>query len=244
MEHWKQVAGGGLGHGGLHWKPGGAAGRALWLAVVAALVLPLVALAGSGNFAPHPTTPNFGTAYSWNVALGDLDGDEDLDAVIANSNDQAETVWLNDGAGTFSAHPITPSFGAGDSSDATLGDLDGDEDLDAVVANYYAQAETVWLNDGAGSFSVHSTTPGFGAGHSYDVTLGDLDGDEDPDAVVTNYNEAKTVWLNDGTGLPTAVTTSHLGANTTSPSAAGAAALALLLGGGAAITLSRRARSR
>lgn len=56
----------------------------------------------------------------------------------------------------------------------TLGDLDGDGDLDAVVANASAQAETVWLNDGSGSFTAHLTTPSFGAQESRAMALGDL----------------------------------------------------------------------
>jgi len=34
------------------------------------------------------------------VTLGDLDGDGDLDAWVANLS-QANRVWLNDGSGTF-----------------------------------------------------------------------------------------------------------------------------------------------
>jgi hypothetical protein len=164
---------------------------------------------GVGNFSAHPTTPTFGAGGSLGITLGDFDSDTDLDAVVANARgNEAETVWLNDGAGNFSAHPTVPSFGAGESYNTALGDLDNDGDLDAVVANAYNQAETVWLNDGSGGFSAHPTTPSFGAQTSYDVALGDLDGDNDLDAIVANYvvmsggreiKEPETVWLNSGT---------------------------------------------
>ena len=156
---------------------------------------------GGGALSAHPTTPSFGVGDSADLALGDLDGDGDLDAVVANTNGQAETVWRNNGSGSFSAHPTTPSFGAGDSQSVALGDLDGDGDLDAVVANTNGQADTVWLNNGSGSFSAHPTTPSFGAGDSQSVALGDLDSDGDLDAVVANTNgQAETVWLNNGSG--------------------------------------------
>jgi hypothetical protein len=154
---------------------------------------------GQGAFSAHPSAPGFGGEYSIEVALGDLDGDGDLDAVVANTADQPQSTWLNDGSGVFSAHPITPTFGAGDGWDMDLGDLDGDGDLDAVVANVDDQAETVWLNDGSGAFSAHPNTPSFGTGDSFGLSLGDLDGDGDLDAVVANYGgQAETVWLNDG----------------------------------------------
>ncbi|CAG0935748.1 hypothetical protein TFLX_04598 [Thermoflexales bacterium] len=156
---------------------------------------------GTGVFTPHPSTPSFGTANSTGVALGDLDHDGDLDALVANYNNQPETVWLNDGTGNFTLHLITPSFGASDSQGIALGDLDDDGDLDAVVANYSGEAETVWVNDGIGIFTAHPSTPSFGAGSSTDIVLGDVDSDGDLDAVVANYNnEAETVWLNDGAG--------------------------------------------
>jgi len=75
-----------------------------------------------------------------------------------------------------------------------LGDLDGDGDLDAFVANY-GQANKVWVNNGDGNFTAGQ---GLGSAYSYGVALGDLDGDGDLDAFVTNYGggQANKVWLN------------------------------------------------
>ncbi|RKZ78144.1 MAG: hypothetical protein DRR19_26920 [Candidatus Parabeggiatoa sp. nov. 1] len=44
------------------------------------------------------------------------------------------------------------SLGSFSSTSVTLGDLDGDGDLDAWVANL-SQANRVWLNDGSGTFT-------------------------------------------------------------------------------------------
>ena len=166
----------------------------------------------TGQFVPHPTTPSFGTGNSFRLALGDLDNDGDLDVVVANWGNEAETVWLNDGNGNFTA---AGNFGAGDSIQPVLGDLDGDNDLDVIVANTTNQAETVWLNNGTGSFTPHPTMPSFGGSNSYGIALGDIDGDGDLDAIVANTgNQAATVWVNDSTGVFTPhPVTPNLGAN-------------------------------
>jgi uncharacterized repeat protein (TIGR01451 family) len=78
-----------------------------------------------------------------------------------------------------------------------LGDVDSDGDLDAFVANR-GQANTVWLNDGTGQFTV--TAQSLGVSQSHDVALGDVDGDGDLDAFVANSPLPNTVWLNDGAG--------------------------------------------
>ena len=53
---------------------------------------------GTGNFIQ--SNNSLGDSSSQGVGLGDLDGDGDLDAFVANYN-QPNRVWLNSGSGTF-----------------------------------------------------------------------------------------------------------------------------------------------
>ena len=81
----------------------------------------------------------------------------------------------------------------------SLGDLDGDGDLDAFVASFAAEPNLVWRNDGGGNFS--DTGQRLGAYSSKSVSLGDVDGDGDLDAFVTNSGYAPDrVYHNDGSG--------------------------------------------
>ncbi|MCH2134853.1 MAG: FG-GAP-like repeat-containing protein, partial [Phycisphaerales bacterium] len=135
-----------------------------------------------------------GNGSSVTVALGDLDGDGDLDAMVGNYN-QPNTVWTNDGSGTFTNSG--QALGSSESTSVALGDLDGDGDLDAMVANFNSP-NTVWTNDGSGSFT--DSGQALGNSNSRSVALGDLDGDGDLDAMVGNWNEPNTVWTNNGSG--------------------------------------------
>lgn len=167
------------------------------IAAALALMPVLAAFASDGSFYPHPVTPTFGSGGAVDVALGDIDGDGDLDAIVSG---EMQTVWLNNGSGTFTPHPDTPSFGDDGitSYEVVLGDIDGDGDLDAVVTNF-SSASTVWLNDGTGAYSAHPTTPSFG-GAAAMISLGDLDGDGDLDVINALGLSDQNIWLNDGLG--------------------------------------------
>ena len=126
---------------------------------------------------------------SRDVKLGDVDGDGDLDAVVANSNG-ANNVWYNDGSATFT---LNQGLGSSASYGVDLGDVDGDGDLDAVFANY-GQANTVWINTN-GTFA---SGQALGTSNSNEVALGDVDNDGDLDMFVANYGQANRVWTNSG----------------------------------------------
>jgi len=160
---------------------------------------------GEGSFSDSGQL--LSTNRAGNVALGDFDGDGDDDAFIQSANVNSNSIWFNDGSGVFtdSGQVLSNMFLGG----IELGDLDGDGDLDAFVGNHDASSSqvteenTVWLNDGSGTFI--DSGQRLGAGGTFDVALGDLDGDGDLDAYVANGNFGSltsfdTVWLNDGSG--------------------------------------------
>ena len=96
------------------------------------------------------------------------------------------------------------ALGSSQSNAVSLGDLDGDGDLDAFVSNgtNADQPNRIWLNDGNGTFNDSGQT--LGSNRSQSVKLGDLDNDGDLDAfVANNFNQGtqqfggpNKVWLN------------------------------------------------
>ncbi|OUJ68774.1 FG-GAP-like repeat-containing protein [Hymenobacter crusticola] len=156
---------------------------------------------GAGTFSGNQEVPIGPTPYS--VRLADIDGDQDLDMLVANQGAQATnfastvSVRFNDGAGIFSG---TQEVSVGQAAfDVAVGDVDGDGDLDFVASNGGSQTVSVRLNNGAGSFST-------GQEVSVDITgfavvLADVDNDGDLDMMVAYYYGSDVVIrLNNGDG--------------------------------------------
>ncbi len=145
----------------------------------------------------------FGLGNSEAAALGDLDGDDDLDAFLANSGhldefgDMVEfdgnEVWFNDGQGAFT--DSQQQLGSQRSYAVAVGDLDGDGDLDAFVGN--RGPDEIWWNDGQGQFTQDEQR--FGDDLTRYVYLADLDQDADLD-VFLGSDRRGVIWLNDGRG--------------------------------------------
>jgi hypothetical protein len=135
---------------------------------------------------------SLGNSKSMDVALGDLDGDGDLDAFVAN--DGPNKVWLNDGKGVFSDSGAL--LGGSNSASVDLGDIDNDGDLDAFVVGI---KEQLWLNNGNGTFTGSSLNINMDLAN--DGALADLDGDGDLDAFIANSSVGDRVILNMGKGV-------------------------------------------
>ncbi len=153
---------------------------------------------GQGHF--KDAGIQLGSATGYHVELADVDDDGDLDAWIAHG--QAGTgapdgLWINDGDGQF--HASDQTLGTAASSGVALGDLDGDGDLDAVVADFHPnQPSQIWLNDGTGVFRLSAQS--LEIAHTVAVALADLDQDQDLDLVLANQDEPHLVYENDGQG--------------------------------------------
>ena len=152
---------------------------------------------GSGIFTDSGQL--LGSDYAVDGAIGDVDGDLDIDIVVANYDslfsDGTNRLYLNDGSGVFTQSP--QALGTGLFGAVALGRLDADADLDIFFARLGGPAR-VWRNNGLGVFT--GLAPVASTAVTYDVALGDLDGDDDLDAYLAN-EDADYVWFNNGNGV-------------------------------------------
>jgi hypothetical protein len=150
---------------------------------------------GTGAFSAGEMT------FPLTTVWGDLDADGDVD-VFVKENGVGYAVHLNEGMGHFRQHWNRADDAAMNLGDMALGDVDNDGDLDGVITNGHFQSTShpamIFMNDGMGRFS--DSGQRLSAVKSAGVSLGDLDGDGDPDLVLTDYMEPCQIWLNDGGG--------------------------------------------
>ena len=126
---------------------------------------------GTGTFSGTQNL-NIGFNSIGGVALGDLDGDGDLD-LLATGQSGIVAVRLNDGSGVFSATGQNVRVEGGPDN-VVLGDVDNDGDLDFLSTSQTTPGRvSVRFNDGTGLFSGTQSVPV--TGYSNAIALGDLD---------------------------------------------------------------------
>jgi uncharacterized delta-60 repeat protein len=170
---------------------------------------------GTGTFA---VSSNYvtGIIQCWHLTSADIDGDGDLDLLVANTTGNTVNILLNDGTGTFTAGAnLTPTFGVNPRCVA-VADFDNDGDIDLAVGNI-SNYVNIWLNNGNGTFTA---APDITTGLSSPVFVaaGDLNADGTVDlAIVNSGSTTVSVFTNSGAGVFTQALGSPFSTLSTNP---------------------------
>lgn len=177
-----------------------------WYALILASMATMTGCSSKDTSEPEPvllsfsrSAQTFDPVSTYQIDLGDLDNDGDLDAVFSNMGENNSAVWLNDGDGYFSdSGQMLTQWGHG----VGVGDFDEDGDLDLfVTCASYSHASKVYFNDGEGQFEESEQDVGDTDLSGNGVYPADIDNDGDLDVLVVYYEQPDKVYMNDGHGV-------------------------------------------
>ncbi len=164
---------------------------------------PFRIVAGTGgaqfkNPVTYSTNLFWGSGAIAGIEPADIDADGDIDAVLRHSNSGPYplSLWKNNGAGAFSA-PSSYGLGTNDSPEfGTVGDVDGDGDLDMVTA----VKGKVYVLRNNGNGTLQSPITHASGSESVGVVTAYVNADTLIDIIVTNRLGVGTISVLLGTG--------------------------------------------
>ena len=137
------------------------------------------------------------------IAVGDFNGDGNLDVAIANHGVKLVTVLLGNGKGQFSFAPGSPFSVPSNPHPHGIvaADFNGDKKLDLTVDSWGENKVLVLFGNGDGTFQTPGVKFDVGDAPYQRLRTGDLNEDGNPDIVTSNWKGSSvSVLFGDGRG--------------------------------------------
>ncbi|MBD9367308.1 VCBS repeat-containing protein [Xanthomonas sp. XNM01] len=172
-------------------------------AVLAVLSAPVAAQTTPAPYVDVTTShvPHGPAMHAVDAVMIDVDGDGDLDVVVAVEHGP-NALYLNEGGGRLRWQPGVFDATPRDNEHVRAADFNGDGHMDVVFVTEADEVHALYFGDGKGGFTdMSARLPGGSQGNG--LAVGDVDGDGLPDIVVGSTPEGKDgparnlLWLND-----------------------------------------------
>jgi FG-GAP-like repeat len=158
---------------------------------------------GKGHFVAAPGAPIATGKEPNDIAVGDFNGDGNLDLLIANTGTPYLTILLGDGKGGFKASAHSPFKTLSDPHvhGVAVGDFNGDGKLDVVTDSWGNNQILMFAGDGKGNLNLPGKIFNVGKRPYERLRVADFNKDGIPDVVTTDLGQnAVTILLGDGHG--------------------------------------------
>jgi hypothetical protein len=153
---------------------------------------------GSGGFSSSLTLP-VGTGPDGVALVTNINGHGTLALVSANYNASTLTILTNNGSGVYSSNATLNLPAGSGTARIVAADVNGDNKVDLICANYVTGTLTVWTNNGSGVFTISLTI--MVGNQPISLLAADLNGDGRMDLVCANFGSGTlTVLTNNGGG--------------------------------------------
>ncbi len=142
-----------------------------------------------------------GLGSSWSAAWGDYNGDGNVDVFVGQSNiGTTGDVLRNNGVAGFSNESTATGLDdPGFHQNVAWADIDGDNDLDLILAMEGPEKHEIYLQGPGGSFTPVGAIAGFQEDFgtkAYGMAIGDTDGDGDLDIYISTCHGSGTIQNN------------------------------------------------